>query len=53
VGEMINILDEGEMGMINNFMKVAGLMRKLNRIDETTNDIASELNLAHEGVDNV
>jgi len=53
VGEMINILDEGDMGVTANFMKAAGLMRKLNRIDETTSDLASELNLAHETVDNV
>jgi len=50
---MINILDEGDMGVTVNFMKAAGLMRKLNRIDETTSDLASELNLAHETVDNV
>jgi len=53
VGEMINLLDEGDSGMTASFMKAAGLMRKLNQIDEATNDLASELNLAHETVDNV
>ena len=53
VGEMIDILEGDDSGVVANFMKTAGLMRKLNRIDEATLDMAQELNAAHEATDNV
>jgi DNA repair protein RecN (Recombination protein N) len=53
VGEMINILSEDEASVVSNLMKAASLMRKLNRIDATTEELATEMNVAHEGIDNV
>jgi len=53
VGEMINLLQEGDISVTAGLMKVSALMKKLNRIDESTASLSQELGAAQEAADSV
>lgn len=50
-GEMTGLLEDDNIGLGESIRKAFVLMNKLNRIDETTNDFAQDLNLIQESSD--